>query len=92
MFDRICDTLHREMAELDEKYGNGSQLTNQDLEHIDKIAHALKSLATYDAMISSDSERGSYRGRSMRMSRYGSRDDRPYNYGVPEGYERSPRY
>lgn len=88
MFDRIYDILHREINELDEKYGNGGQLTNQDLEHIDKIAHALKCMATYDAMVGSDSERGSYRGRSMKMSRYGSRDDHPYNYGVPDGYER----
>ena len=87
MFNNICDALHREMDELDEKYGSGNQMNNQDLEHIDKIAHALKSIITYDAMMAGDSERGSYRGRSMRSSRY-SRDDRPYNYGVPEGYER----
>ena len=50
MFNNICEALHRELEMLDEKYANGSQLNNQDLEHIDKMMHALKSIATYEAM------------------------------------------
>ena len=51
MFEGICDILHREMEMLEEKYSNGkTPMNGQDLEHIDKIAHALKSLAAYSAM------------------------------------------
>ena len=50
MFDIICDALHREMEKLAQKYDDGNDLTAQDLEHIDKMAHALKCIATYEAM------------------------------------------
>ena len=77
MFEGICDALHREMDMLEEKYSSGNaQLNPQDLEHIDKMAHALKSLATYDAMKgNSEYDGGSYaRGRSRTTGRYMSRD------------------
>ena len=79
MFEGICETLHREMEMLEEKYSNGkTPMNSQDLEHIDKMAHALKSLATYEAM-KGNSEYGSYdgsyaRGRSRMTGRYISRD------------------
>ena len=50
MFDIICDALHREMEKIAQKYDDGNELTAQDLEHIDKMAHALKCLKTYEAM------------------------------------------
>ena len=92
MYNNICEALHRELEMMDEKFENGTQMNNQDLEHIDKMVHALKSIATYEAM-KGDSEYG-YSRKMSRSSRY-SRDggyDRPYNHGVPEGYERSARY
>ena len=65
MFEGICEAIHREMHQLDEKYRTGAQLNPKDLEDMDKMAHALKSIATYEAM-KGDSEYGdSYaRGRS----------------------------
>jgi len=80
MFDGICDALHREMDQLEEKYSNGAQMNPSDLEYIDKMAHALKSLATYDAMKGNSEynagyDGGSYaRGRSRTTGRYISRD------------------
>lgn len=77
MFDGICEVLHHEMELLEEKYSGGkTPMTSQDLEHIDKMAHALKSLATYDAMKgNSEYDGGSYaRGRSRMTGRYISRD------------------
>jgi len=96
MCRNICETLHREMEMLDEKYANGNQMNSQDLEHIDKIAHALKSIATYEAMQGSSEYGDSYaRGRSRTTGRYMSRDGGSYAYDpyrtVPEGYERSER-
>lgn len=76
MFDGICEALHREMDQLNEKFANGAQMSGQELEHIDKMAHALKSLATYEAMQgSSEYDGSSYaRGRSRMTGRYVSRD------------------
>ena len=50
MFDAICDAIHREMDEMEAKYEKGTQLSPQDLEHIDTMAHAMKNIATYVAM------------------------------------------
>lgn len=88
MFDGIVEVLHHELDALDEKYSKGNgQLNMQDLESIDKATHALKCLATYEAM-KGNSEYGSYdgsyaRGRSRRTGRYISRDG---------GSEYDPRY
>lgn len=75
MFDAIRDALHRELDGLDEKYSSGTvQMNRQDLEHIDTMAHALKNLATYEAMT------GSY-GRSRERTRY-------EGYSNDDGYRR----
>jgi len=50
MYDAICEAFHRELEAMDEKYAGGAALNHQDLEEIDKIVHALKSMATYEAM------------------------------------------
>jgi hypothetical protein len=67
MYEGICDAIHKELDLLDEKYSKGTQLNMQDLETIDSMAHALKCLATYDAM------KGGYT-RKPRTERY-SYDD-----------------
>jgi hypothetical protein len=76
MFDGICEAIHREMDMMDKKYQSGAQLSGKDLEDIDKMAHALKCLKTYEAMEgSSEYDGGSYaRGRSRMTGRYVSRD------------------
>lgn len=77
MFEGICDAIHRELHKIDEKYAKGTQLSETDLKDIDIMSHALKSLATYEAM----TKRGEYegdsyaRGRSRITGRYVSRDD-----------------
>jgi len=84
MFEGICEAIHKEMDILDDKYSKGTQLSGQDLEHIDKMAHALKSLKTYEAMAgNSEYDGGSYdsyaRGRSRTTGRYISRDGDRYD-------------
>lgn len=87
MFEGICNALHREMEEMEKKFRSGANLTAQDLSEIDKMAHALKSLATYEAMKGNSEYEGSYdgsydgsyegsyaRGRSRTTGRYVSRD------------------
>jgi len=84
MYQGICEAIHREMDELEKKYANGVQLESKDLQDIDRMAHALKSLATYEAMTGESSYAGdSYaRGRSRMTGRYISRDG---GY-EPDGY------
>ena len=88
MYEAICEAIHKEMDVLEDKYAKGTQLSGQDLEHIDKMAHALKSLATYDAMKGNSEYGGSYdsyaRGRSRTTGRYISRD----GYEPRDGYYR----
>ena len=74
MFDIICDALHREMEKLAQKYDDGNELTAQELDHIDKMAHALKCITTYDAMVGD----GGYERRSRTSGRY--RDDHYRRY------------
>lgn len=67
MFEGICDILHREMEMLEEKYSSSKTPMNaQDLEHIDRMAHALKSIATYEAMKGSEHDGYKSRGRYSR--------------------------
>lgn len=77
MYQGICETIHHELDLLEDKFQDGSAMSEKDLEMIDKMAHALKSLATYDAMKGhSEYDGNSYRrGRSMTTGRYVSRDD-----------------
>lgn len=105
MFEGICEVLHREMDKLDEQLGSGKiQLNDKNLQDIDKIAHALKSIAGYAAMKGNSEYGGSYdggsynsyggsyaRGRSRMTGRYISRDggyNSGYYHEVPNGYER----
>jgi hypothetical protein len=82
MYEGICEALSREMDMLEEKYSSGKATMNpQDLEHIDKMSHALKSLATYEAMKGHSEYGDSYaRGRSRMPGRYISRDDYSRDY------------
>ena len=67
MFEALFDAIHRELEVLDEKYADPSrQMTGEDLMNIDRMAHALKSLATYKAMISTDDGRPRSRTRYYR--------------------------
>lgn len=98
MFEGICEAMHREMDRLDQKYSNENvQMNGQDLKDIDMMAHALKSLATYEAMKGNSEYGASYggsydggsyaRGRSRTTGRYISRDSGYYRE-VPNGYDR----
>ena len=76
MFDGICDAIHREMDELEAKYAEGEKLNSKDLEDIDRMAHALKSMATYAAM-KGEYDEEPYRGKTRTVYRYGyPREDR----------------
>lgn len=63
-----CDMLSRELREANEKIRNaGGKLSSGDLEYIDRLTHAIKSVKTTIAMVEAeeDGESGYY------MPRYG---------------------
>ena len=74
MYQGICEAIHKELEQLDEKYSKGTQMSGSDLDAINKMAHALKSLKTYEAM-EGNGEYDYARGRSRMTGRYMSRDD-----------------
>jgi len=66
MYAKLKDMLHKELDRIEES----GDLSAASLAHVDTIAHALKCLATYEAMEERSSDR-SYRSRD----RYYDRDD-----------------
>lgn len=61
MYYGICDAIHRELDKLEDKYSEEAQLSMADLDVIDTMAHALKCLATYDAMREGTERKTRYR-------------------------------
>lgn len=87
--DILEQKMCKELDNLEDKLRNGADMTMQDLEKIDKLYHALKSKATYDAMKDAEGygEGGmsGYRGRAAN-GRYVSRDEASYADGYSQGY------
>ena len=85
-----------ELEAIAQKLKGGSEMSAQDLEHVDKLAHALKSLATYKAMKeAADDEMEGYSGRRGRGmdGRYVSRDGgNSYADGYAQGYSEAMRH
>lgn len=81
-----CETLSRELGEANEKIKRaGGKLSAGDLEYIDKLTHALKSVKTTIAMM--ESEDGGESGYYMPM--YGrSYGDRSYEMRDGNSYAR----
>ena len=66
----LCETLSREVGEANDKIRTaGGKLTAGDLEYIDKLTHALKSVKTTIAMV--EAEDGGESGRYMPHYNYG---------------------
>lgn len=78
----MCETLARALKEANEKIrGAGGKLTAGDMDYVNKLAHALKSIVTVKAMKEAEEmdEGGSYDGGSYRRDY--SRDGGPYRDG-----------
>ena len=66
----LCETLSRELEDVNEKIrSNGGGMSAGDLELVDKLSHAMKSIKTTIAMIEADEEGGysNRMGNSNRM-------------------------
>lgn len=95
MEDKMHKILEQKMCHelelLEQKYTNNQgELSAADVEKIDKLYHALKSMATYNAMKEAEEyEEGGMsgrRGRSPMTGRYVSRDGGSYADGYSQGY------
>ena len=90
-----CETLEKklksELEAIETKLASGVEMTEKDLDRIDKLAHALKSLKCYMDMEGADEEwedagMSGRRGRAAN-GRYISRDaGRSYSDGYSRGY------
>ena len=59
----MCDTLSHELKEANEKISNGGgKLSGSDLDYVDKLTHALKSIKTTIAMMEAESGTSGYDG------------------------------
>lgn len=87
MFEHLENAMCEELDRLNEDYKGGKEITSGDLAKADLIGHALKSLATYEAMKGGydegTSERSYARGRSRTTGRYMSRDGGMGRSGYP---------
>jgi hypothetical protein len=89
--DIIEKKLVQELQAIEAKFTNGVEMTEKDLDRIDKILHSLKSLGCWKDMMQRDEEQmeegmSGRRGRAAN-GRYVSRDPgSSYSEGYSRGY------
>ena len=81
--------LCKELEQLEEKYRNGSDMSEGDLRRIDLLVHSMKSLATYTAMKEAEDAH-----QMSQMSGYNNSysDGNSYNNASYRGRESMERY
>lgn len=74
--EELCEVLSEELHEVKEKL-HGGNMSSGDLEYIDKLTHALKSVTILKAMEEGESyDEAAYEGRSNRRGRSYTRSNR----------------
>ena len=75
----MCETLSHELGEANDKISkSGGKLSGSDLDYVDKLTHALKSIKTTIAMVEAEEDGGSYAD-GMQGGSYGMYPH--WNYG-----------
>ena len=89
----LCETLSGEIAEVNDKIrAAGGKMSTGDLETLDKLTHALKSVKSVIAMSDEDGYSGRYPyyyDGSYRMGRSYARRDSRGRYSGERGYSRN---
>jgi len=90
----MCETLSRELGKTNNKMSSGGNISAGDMEYIDKLTHAIKSIKTTMAMMDSEySNRGSYDGSYENSFASGrgrnARRDTMGRYSSERGYSRN---
>ncbi len=94
-FESLEKSMCKELEAIEHKLQGGTEMSTADLEKIDKLAHAMKSLATYKAMKEAEEwDEGNMSGRRGRgmNGRYVSRDPGPWYGGYPDMYPPERRW
>lgn len=87
----ICETLSRDLAETNDKFRKaGGKMTVGDLDYVDKLTHAIKSVKTTIAMMEAE-EDGGHSGRMYPSGysyagRYNARRDSRGRHSRDGGY------
>ena len=63
----LCETISRELEDVNEKIRKSGGMSAGDLETVDKLTHSLKSIKTTIAMMEAEEEGEGYSGRYMPM-------------------------
>lgn len=89
----LCETLSEELKKTNQKLEkSGGVMTSGDLEYIDKLTHALKSVKTTKAMMESGYSGRSYNdGSYVGMDNEGRRSYRSYDQGRSYAKSRNAR-
>lgn len=97
-FEGLEKALCKELEAIEQKLKAGTEMSVADLDKVDKLTHAVKSLATYRAMCEAEDEgynsEGGYSGRRGRAmnGRYVSPDGgSSYADGYSSGYAEGVR-
>lgn len=100
-FEALEKKMCMELEALEQKIKGNGEMSVQDLDKVDKLAHAMKSLATYMAMKEAEEYEtdgmSGRRGRNSVNGRYMSRDGgqsyaEGYSQGYAEGMRQSGHY
>lgn len=89
-FEALEKSMCKELEAIEQKLKGGTEMSETDLKRVDMLAHALKSLATYKAMMEASewNDEGDMSGRRGRAAngRYVSRDFGPRSYDGYSGH------
>lgn len=93
-FEALEKAMCHELEKIAQKLDGGTEMSTADLDKIDKLTHAMKSLATYEAMRNPEEWEDGMSGRRGRGmdGRYVSRDGgASYADGYSNGYAEGMR-
>lgn len=72
MYKNICNFIDKEMRDLDSRIVSNGKLSMNEIQYVDLLSHAKKSMLTVDAMENYDGEYG----KRDRMGRYADEEHR----------------
>ena len=85
--EEMCEVLADELSKTNDKLEkSGGQISAGDIEYIDKLTHAIKSIKATKAMMESDSDHSYARGRGSYARGRNARRDSMGRYSREQGY------
>jgi len=87
-FEALEKAMCKELEAIQQKLVGGAEMSETELRRVDMLTHAMKSLATYEAMKDAEDWEGEMSGRRGRAmnGQYVSRTGNSYADGYSQGY------